>query len=909
MKILIADDEKATRLIVSAALRKAGHQVVEAEDGETAWQILRQPDAPKLAVLDWILPKMEGVEVIRKFRAAFATDPFYVILLTSLNDKRDLVRGLEAGADDYLCKPFDPDELRARVQVGARMLQLQSALAQRVFELESAITARQRAEKALMKEQYYARSLMDYLPDAIYFKDTSSRFLRISREQARRLGLADPNQAVGKTDHDFFTEEHAAQAFEDEQQIVRTREPVVAKEEKESWPNGRVTWVSSTKVPLLGPDGEVVGTFGVSRDITERKKEEAERLLLTTAVEQAADAIVVTDADGRIQYFNPAFTRMTGYSGGEAIGQNPRLLKSGKQDPEYYRDLWKTILSGQAWRGEMVNRRKDGTLYTEEMTITPVRGSSGVITNFIAVKHDVTERKQAEAALHESERRYRLLFSEMVVGFALLEVVSDENGKPCDHRYLELNPAFETHTGLRRESVLGRTIREVLPGIEPFWIETYGIVATTGESAHFESYAQPLQKWFDVTAFRARPGQVAVTFADITERKRAEEATRFLASIVETSSDAIIGKALDGTILSWNKGAELIYGYCAEEVIGKPILILCPPDRRDEVPPMLARIRQGERISHRETVRIRKDGRRIDVSLTVSPIKNTAGEVVGAATIAHDITERKRAEEALRASESRYRLLFETNVAGIFRDTMDGRIVDCNVAAARTLGYESPRVMLSLNIRDMYWDPEDRVKLISRLPAEKTVAGVEVKFRHKDGRPIWLILNLSLTPPDDNGETLVQGTLVDITERKRAEDELYQSRQMLQGVLDNIPQKVFWKDRNMRYLGCNRALAIDAGLSDPKEIIGKNDFDLAWRGAAELYRADDRLVMEQESSKLDFEEQLSRADGSLSWVRTSKLPLRDREGRVTGVIGAYEDITERKRTEDGLSPKGQNSPT
>ena len=1020
MRILIADDDKAARLIVSAALGKAGHEVVGAEDGEQAWSILQQPDAPKLAVMDWILPKIEGIEVIRKFRATFATEPFYVILLTSLDEKRHLVRGLEAGADDYLCKPFDPTELRARVQVGARVLQLQSTLAQRVGDLEKALTARQKAE--------------------------------------------------------------------------------------------------------------------------------ADRLLLTTAVEQAADAVVITDAEGRIQYVNPAFTRMTGYTGVDVFGQNPRLLKSDKQDAAFYRDLWKTILSGQIWHDEVVNRRKDGTLYTEEMTITPVRDPSGLITNFIAVKQDVTERKRAEEALHESEQRYRLLFSEMGVGFALHELICDQDGKPADYRFLAVNTAFEGLTGLRSNRILGKTVREVLPDIEPLWIERYGKVALNGESAHFESFAQPLQKYFELNAFCPRRGQFAVTFSDITGRKQAEEARSLLASIVEFSDDAIIGKDLGGTIVSWNRAAELLYGYRADEVTGRSVSILAPPGRPDEISTILEKIRRGDRISHFDTLRMAKDGRPVDVSLTISPIKNAVGEVTGAATIARDITElkraeetirqseekyrslvanipdvawtldgkgrfafmspniqrvrgytadevyqrgadllfeslhpddaenvrkafeslftrgeaynveyrvqrktgewiwvndravatyekngtryadgllsditeRKRAEAALRTSESRYRLLFETNVAAIIRNTTEGRIVDCNVAAARILGYESPQEMMGLSIRDIHWDPEKRVGLMARLQAEKTIAGAEVKFRHKAGRPVWLILNLSLTPPDDSGEAFVQGTLFDITERKRAEeelrltqfslehasdavhwvnaqgflvyvneaacrslgrsreellslsvaeidplvlkegwpaiwekirargsvtfetehltkdgrvfpvevtanylefngkeysfafarditerkraeDELYQSRQMLQFILDNIPQQVFWKDRNLTYLGCNRAFAIDAGLRDPMEILGKNDFDLAWSGLAELYRADDRLVMEQETPKFNFEEQLSRADGSLLWVRTSKLPLRDREGRVAGVLGTYEDITERKRAEEALA--------
>jgi len=138
--------------------------------------------------------------------------------------------------------------------------------------------------------------------------------------------------------------------------------------------------------------------------------------LLSTAIEQVADAIIITDIQGHIQYVNPAFTRMTGYGPEEVVGMTPRILKSDQQGTQYYRDLWNTILAGRVWRGELVNRRKNGSTYSEEMTITPVHNAGGETTNFIAIKHDVTARKWAEQALKTSEEHYRLLFQRNLAG-------------------------------------------------------------------------------------------------------------------------------------------------------------------------------------------------------------------------------------------------------------------------------------------------------------------------------------------------------------------------------------------------------------------------------------------------------------------------------------------------------------
>src|SRR2546430_4064880 len=153
-----------------------------------------------------------------------------------------------------------------------------------------------------------------------------------------------------------------------------------------------------------------------------------------------------------------------------------------------------------------------------------------------------------------------------------------------------------------------------------------------------------------------QPCMLSIT-RDITERKRTEAALSHLASIVESSDDAIVGKTLDGKIASWNLGAETVYGYTASEVVGRPLTILVPAEYQDEIPEILERIKREERIQHYETVRVRKDGHKINVSVTISPIKDASGKVVGASAIARDVTARKRTQEALQQSESNFRSL------------------------------------------------------------------------------------------------------------------------------------------------------------------------------------------------------------------------------------------------------------
>jgi PAS domain S-box-containing protein len=263
-------------------------------------------------------------------------------------------------------------------------------------------------EALLEHNRYLLQALMDHMPDSIYFKDRDSRFVRINRALARRFGLNDPAEALGKTDFDFFLDEHARQSFQDEQEVVRTGQPIVGMEEKETWPDGRVTWVSTTKVPLRDEGGRVIGTFGLSRDITRRKEAEISLLKQSQALEQTADAVFIMDQAGIIEYVNPAFERMTGYSREEAIGHTTALFRTGLYDEGLTRALWDTLCSGHTFRGVLVNRNRSGALFYSDETISPLRDGSAEISHFVATCKDITEHKRAEEELRKNRERFAL---------------------------------------------------------------------------------------------------------------------------------------------------------------------------------------------------------------------------------------------------------------------------------------------------------------------------------------------------------------------------------------------------------------------------------------------------------------------------------------------------------------------
>jgi len=276
------------------------------------------------------------------------------------------------------------------------------------------ITERKHAEAALKESQALYHSLVAQLPIGIFRKDQAGRYVLVNAGFCRLKGMA-AEHFLGKTpvevaasemaklDAAGLTVKYAAAGWDHHQLIMQTGKTIEFDEEY-SIAQGRKCFIHAMKMPVLNPDGKVVGTQGILFDVTERKHAEEQMHLQFSALTAAANAIVITDRQGKIEWVNPSFTKLSGYTSQETIGGSPRLLKSGQHPRGFYANLWSTILTGNVWHGELVNKRKDGRLYTEDMTITPVRGTDGLITHFVAIKQDVTGRRQFENRLQQAQK-------------------------------------------------------------------------------------------------------------------------------------------------------------------------------------------------------------------------------------------------------------------------------------------------------------------------------------------------------------------------------------------------------------------------------------------------------------------------------------------------------------------------
>jgi PAS domain S-box-containing protein len=355
--------------------------------------------------------------------------------------------------------------------------------------------------------------------------------------------------------------------------------------------------------------------------------------------DNAAIALHWVGPDGVILRANKAELELLGYSREEYVGRN---IAEFHADGPVIADILRHLTSGETLRDCPARLRcKDGSIKAVRIT-SNVNWRDGRFINTRCITRDVSAERRAE----ELEAQTADYLEGLLEGF----VAYDRNW-----RMTSMNAAAEEILGRRREQILGKTWHEAFPHAVGGPVDAmYQRVMSSRRAERMELYYEHYGRWFEISASPVKTGGVAVYFRDVSAIKNRDEMQSRLAAIVESSEDAIVSKSLDGTIRSWNSGAERMFGYAEREAVGRPITLIIPPELEEEERGILARLRRGERLEHFETVRQAKDGRRINVSLTVSPVRDASGRVIGASKVARDITARAAAEKALQEA-SRYK--------------------------------------------------------------------------------------------------------------------------------------------------------------------------------------------------------------------------------------------------------------
>jgi len=458
--------------------------------------------------------------------------------------------------------------------------------------------------------------------------------------------------------------------------------------------DGSLFWGALTG-RAIDPGQPHEGSIWVFADISERQQAEEESRNLLQAVEQSPVTIVITNRNGDIEYVNPSFTRVTGYSRLEAIGQNPRILKSGEVPGEVYQTLWQTLLDGKVWTGLLHNKRKNGTLFWESVSIAPVFGDHGEVTHYLAVKEDVTERLLAEKQLRESEEAFRRLFEDAKDPLLLLK-----NGAfvDCNTATLELlgYPSKEEFLGLGPDDISP----PYQPDGQPSKDKAQAMMAAANEFGyhrfewthrHRDGHAVAVEVTLTPITLR---GEVILhtLWRDISERRLTEQRLRLLAAVFENSAEAIMVSDRDNRIVEVNAAFSRLTGYSADEVRGSdPRLLSSGRTSADDYRDMWQAIGssghwQGEIWDRRQ------DGTVYPKWLSISTIRGADGSVENYIGSFVDISERKAAEERIR-----HLAHFDTLTHLPNRSNLQGRLEQA-LAAARREGGSCPLAVMFLDL-------------------------------------------------------------------------------------------------------------------------------------------------------------------------------------------------------------------
>jgi PAS domain S-box-containing protein len=469
-------------------------------------------------------------------------------------------------------------------------------------------------------------------------------------------------------------------------------------------------------------------------------------------------------------------------------------------------------------------------------------------------------------------------------------------------RVVYLNPAAERQYGVTAAEALGRPLDELYQNrwLHPedeaaAWqaLETTG--CWRGESLHRTLAGRELYVESSVSRlhdlYGAPAGLVAV-IRDITESKRVEAGAQLAATIIESSDDAIISKTLEGVITSWNKAAERVFGYAAEEALGRPIVLLIPPELAHEEALILEQIRRGERVEHYESERVRKDGHRIQVSLTISPIRDASGAVIGASKIARDITEQKRIEAAHLASQAMYRTLFESTMDAVFIGDAQGNYIDVNPAAAELLGVPREQLLGQHYGKFIPSEATEEAKKIGSVVRQQGVWQGEFPMRRADGATVWADYRTRF-----DGQYVV-GVARDITERKRVEEELRRSEERFRRLVEVSAQMTWLTNAQGEPTEDSPSWRAFTGRSY-EQWRGWNWLDVIHPDdrarVAEVWR---HAVATVSPYKIEFR-QLHHS-GAYRNIRCQAAPILNADGSVREWVGMNVDITERKQAEEAL---------
>jgi len=642
-------------------------------------------------------------------------------------------------------------------------------------------------------------------------------------------------------------------------------------------------------------------TSGVTNDRKVEQVLQCSDDVLENIFNAISDWVVLTDMKCRILKSNLSGEKFTGISPEEMIGKSCCKLVHGSTKHISGCPFKEAIRTGRRASVELWEPKSQRCL---AITIDPIRDEKGQIKSAVHIVRDITQQKKVEESLKGSEEKFKSIFEHANDGIAYLDSFG---------RILDVNKKVEQIFGGSRGELVNKhftklgilSIKDIPKYIRMFQDILKGKMANVTVPI---TNKEGREVFLECSASLIKPdgesARIMVIARDITERKKAEEELRIKDKAISTSINAIAIADLDGNLTYVNNAFIRMWGYNEiGEVLGRVANHFWQVPERLEGR-MKAFRHGGGWID--EVPAQRRDGSLFAVQLSTSVILNQIGKPCNIMTSFIDITERKKAEKMLRESEERFKSVFENTLIGLYRTTPDGRIIMANPALVRMLGYNSFGELAKRNLEQYGFEPDyPRSEFKRLIETEGKVIGLESAWYKMNGTVLFVRESARAVCDNDGNALYYEGTVENITERKKAEEELQKEHNLLRLLIDNIPDRIYLKDRKHQFILGNDTVVKYEGFKYEKDLLGKTDFDLYPKELAERFYAVEKEVIQKRRPLLNNEELFINKQGNEQWTLTTKLPLQDETGNILGIVGIHRDITERKKAEEEITKLGQ----
>jgi PAS domain S-box-containing protein len=811
------------------------------------------------------------------------------------------------------------DGSEKNVQVSVAPMRDSSGNLEGVITVTRDISERKVMEAELEKAAKKLRLIIESIGDMLFITDMDLNIVNANEAAVRMLGYGEEEELVGKGVTDMVAEEdgarvvvHLGKALAEEQSGGVVEYTLASK-------GGNEFDVEATVEILRDCAAKVVGLIITARDVTERKRmQEAVRVSeekLKTMFGTISDGIVVIDMDGKIIDMNDAAYRLAGYSSKEeVIGINTLDFIAEEDREQVANDMMTSLTQGTIAKNMVYKlQKKDGSTFDAEFSASMLKDSDGNPVGFIAVERDVTERRRMEEELEKSAEKLRIVIES--IGDMLF--ITD-----LDLNLTSINDAAIRLLGYDdKERLLGRSVIEHVAEkdstrvavdmgkalVEKQAIEVleYTMVSTDGREFEVEATTEILRDC------ASKVVGLIVTARDVTERKRMQETVRAseekLRIMFGSMHDAVILTDTLGTILDVNEASKEITGYSRDELIGKNGLDLISPEYHEMAAETMAKVLQGGGGAGTLGLKFTTaDGKQLDAEFSTSVLRDSDGNPVGFVSIARDITERRRMEEAVLQSEEKLSRMFASMSEGIIVTDMEGTFLDVNEALLRISGYSSKEELIGKNALELV-PPKEHAKIMEsftgKMDADSidTIADYEIyTFLSPDGKEVEAEFSGNVMRDSSGNPAGFIGVVRDISERRRMEMELLDSAEKIRLLFESIGDGITVTDMEGKIIDANDVAVHKSGFKSKEEMIGINGFDLisAEERDTILKKTTDALKEGRDTGLMECT--FRAVDGNEYLGEIQINGLRDASGDLRGFIATSRDISERRRMEEAV---------